>query len=194
MMEGSGSGAVPLPNGFGCGSGRSINHTDLDLNRCKFSKMFFFVLLLLVVRISQAVSSFSYRNQKWNRLGNLTCRVLVGRVLTNTVHIGTVSQRACVYSVDCLSGPGPEVGRGDGLRWVEPYLAVYNACVAATAHPGVDISVMDYLGKSIVLPHPLFYSLFIAVEPDFDPFGFGTSVLVESGFGIIFPDPRQLLM
>ncbi len=99
------------------------------------------------------------------------------------------SQRACGYSVDCVSGPGPEVGRGDGLRWVEPYLAVYSACVAASAHPGVDISIMEYLGKSNELQQLLFYSLFIAVEP----VGFGTSVLVESGFGIIFPVPKLVI-
>ena len=78
-----------------------------------------------------------------------------------------------MYSVDCLSGPGPEVGRGDGLRWVEPYLAVYSACVAASAHPGVDISIMDYLGKSNELQHPLFCSFYIVEEPDSEP---GTSV------------------
>ncbi len=81
-----------------------------------------------------------------------------------------------MYSVDCLSGPGPEVGRGDGLRWVEPYLAVYSACVAASAHPGVDISIIDYLGKSNELPHLLFCSFFIPVEPDMGPVGSGTSV------------------
>ncbi len=95
-----------------------------------------------------------------------------------------------MYSVDCLSGPGPEVGRGDGLRWVEPYLAVYSACVAASAHPGVDISIMDYLGKSNELQHLLFCSFFIAVEPDSD---WGLRFLVESKFGIISPDPIQLM-
>jgi hypothetical protein len=74
-----------------------------------------------------------------------------------------------VYSVDCLSGPGPEVGRGDGLRWVEPYLAVYSACVAASAHPGVDISIMDYLGKSNELPLFLLHCFGTG-------FGFGSSV------------------
>jgi hypothetical protein len=51
MMEGSG--AVPLTNGFGCGSGRSKNIRILRIwirTAVNFQKMFFFVLLLLVVR------------------------------------------------------------------------------------------------------------------------------------------------
>ena len=49
-------------------------------------------------------------------------------------------------SADCLQGPAYQV-RG-GLQWVEPYLAVYRATVSARAYPGVDISILEYLGRS----------------------------------------------
>lgn len=35
----------------------------------------------------------------------------------------------------------------DGLRWVEPYFTVFSSTVSARAHPGVDISIIEYLGR-----------------------------------------------
>jgi hypothetical protein len=53
-------------------------------------------------------------------------------------------------SEDCLQGPAYRVV--DGLRWVEPYLSVFSSTVSARTHPGVDISILEYLGKLSSLP------------------------------------------
>ncbi len=128
MMEGSWSGAEPLTNGFGCGSGMSKNIRLIWIRTAvNLKKIFFLVLLLLVVRISQAVSYFSYHNQKWDRLGNLTCRVLVGRVFTNTYWYSVRRGPVCTVWTACLV-PAPRWGEGTGCAgWNPTWLSTAHA-------------------------------------------------------------------